>query len=156
MRRLRGLALVMAMAWSLIVGCSPLPPVPTLAPTLYRDALEPRQTSPDPALGLLADGPDRNITTGQCKGLPPGIWVSERTHQLRTDAVIERNRLRVDYETLRKLAIDNRAAAIDLERAGRERAIAADRRAELRLWLGIAVGAGAVLVGAWAAGQVGK
>jgi hypothetical protein len=146
--------MVMAMAWSLIVGCSPLPPVPTLAPTLYRDALEPRAISPDPALGLLADGPDRNITTGQCKGLPAGIWVSERTHQLRTDAVIERNRLRVDYETLRKLAINNRAAAIDLERAGRERAIAADKRAELRFWLGITIGAGSILAGSWAASQV--
>jgi hypothetical protein len=147
------MALVMAVA----VGCTTVPPVPTLAPTLMADALlEPRQTSPDPALGLLPDGPDRNISPGQCKGLPAGIWVSERTHQLRTDAVIERNRLRVDYETLRKLAIDNRAAAIDLERASRERAIAADRRAELRLWLGIAAGAGAVLVGAWVSGQVAR
>jgi hypothetical protein len=138
----------------LAVGCATAPPVLTLAPSPGRDALlEPRVPSPEPPPGLLTDGPDRPIKDGQCKGLPAGMWMSERKFQLRTAAILERNRLRTDVETLRQLAIDERAAAVEFESACRRRALDADRRAELRLWVGILIGAGAVLAGGWAIGQ---
>jgi hypothetical protein len=51
----------------------------------------------------LADGPDRSVGPNQCKGLPAGLWVSERKFAERIAAVAERNRLQREVQAYVKL-----------------------------------------------------
>jgi hypothetical protein len=102
----------------------------------------------------LADGPDRSVGPNQCKGLPAGLWVSERKFAERIAAVAERNRLQREVQAYVKLHRLEREIAEDLDRGYRQALGQADRRAERRLWYGILAGAGVVLVTGWAVNGV--
>lgn len=143
-------------ALALVAACASAPPPPGLPPpTDVESLLTPRPPLPDIPSGL-PDGADRTVGATQCKGLPAGFWVSERRFAERIAAVAERDRLRSEVGAYRKLRIVERDTAEQLERDARQALGMADRRAEMRLWLGILVGAGAILSGAWALNRVGQ
>jgi hypothetical protein len=142
--------------FALVLGCASAPPPPGLPPPTDLDSLlGPRPPLPPIPPGLLG-GSDRVVSSGECKGLPAGLWVSQQKFAERIAAVAERDRLRVTTEAYRKLRIVERDAAEQLERDARQALAEAGRQAETRLWLGIAVGAGSILAGAWALNRVGQ
>lgn len=153
MRHLAPLALVVIAA----IGCATAsPPPPTLPPATDLDSLLP-PAPPLPALPSdLPDGPTTSIDVGQCRDLPAGFWVSERSYAVLVGKAAELEQRRVEATALRNLRVVERGAAMELERAYRDRLTDAERSARWRLWVGIAVGAGVVLAGAWAAGQVAR
>jgi ElaB/YqjD/DUF883 family membrane-anchored ribosome-binding protein len=137
-------------------GCASAAPPPSLPPpTDIEELVGGRPPLPDIPRGL-ADGPDRNVTNGQCKGLPAGLWVSERKFAERIAAVAERDRLRREVDAYVKLHRLEREIAEQLERDSRQALGMADRRAETRLWIGIGVGAAAILLGGLAVARVGQ
>ncbi len=141
-------------ALALAASCASAPPPPGLPPpTDVESLITPRPPLPEIPAGL-PDGADRNVGAAQCKGLPAGFWVSERRFVERIAAVAERDRLRSEVGAYRKLRIIERDAAEQLDRDGRHALGMANRRAEMRLWLGIMVGAGAILAGAWTLNRV--
>lgn len=140
----------------LAFACASAPPPPGLPPpTDVESLITPRPPLPEIPAGL-PDGADRTVGATQCKGLPAGFWVSERRFAERIAAVAERDRLRSEVGAYRKLRIIERDAAEQLERDARQALGMADRRAELRFWIGLALGAGTVLVTGWAVNKVGQ
>lgn len=139
----------------LCLSCAASPPPTLPAPMDFDSLLTPRPPLPEIPPGL-PDGADRTVTATQCKGLPAGLWVSERKFVERIAAVAERDRLRSEVGAYKKLRVVERDVAEQLERDARLRLEMADRRAVVRFWFGIAVGAGAILSGAWALNRVGQ
>jgi hypothetical protein len=82
--------------------------------------------------------------------------VSERRFVERIAAVAERDRLRSEVGAYKKLRLVERDAAEQLERDARQSLGQAARRAEVRLWIGIAVGAGTILLSGWAVNKAGQ
>jgi hypothetical protein len=150
------MASVIALSIALVGSCATGTPPPGLPPPTDVDSLlTPRPPLPDIPAGL-PDGADRSVSAAQCKGLPAGLWVSERKFAERIAAVAERDRLRSEVGAYKKLRVIERDSAEQLERDYRQALGMADRRAEVRFWIGLAVGAGTVLVTGWAVNKVGQ
>lgn len=138
----------------LALGCAGAPARPPELPpqTDVETLIGPRPPIPAVPEGLPG-GRDRNIDDGQCKGLPAGIWVSERKYAERIAAIAERDRLRTEVEAYRKLRRQELSAMLDFEAAARVVLDEAETRAERRLWIGVLVGVGVTLAGGWLATQ---
>lgn len=104
----------------------------------------------------LPDGKTQPIEAGQCKGLGEGIWISERRFAQNIVTTAERDRLRIEVDAYQKLRRTEREALFTLQDEFTRRLAAADRRAEIRLFTGLLVGAAVVLAGGWAVGQIGQ
>lgn len=128
---------------------------PTLPPATDVEAL----LGPQPPMPVVPEGlpggKDRAVDEGQCKGLPSGIWVSERKYAERIVIAAERERLSAELVAYQKLRRTERDSFLALQNELSRRLVAADRRAEIRLFTGIVVGAAAVLAGGWAIAQAG-
>lgn len=106
---------------------------------------------------------DIPIDRGDCPGKPEGILLSEGAYADVLICKLERDRLLVEGKALRRLRQAETAAALDAERKYRERIVtserelvSAERRAAMRLWLGIAIGAGGMLAATWAGTRAAK
>lgn len=137
------------------VACASAPPPHALPPPTDVESLIGPAPPLPPIPDTLADGKDRPVNDGVCKGLPAGIWVSERRFAERVVATAERNRLRSEVDAYKRLRGVEREAFLDLQQAYRQDLGASDRRVEARLWIGIAIGAGLVLASSWAVANVG-
>lgn len=139
-------------------------PDPPLVPEPLRfERLAPAATPPARPPANLERYDDEPIDAGRCPGLPAGILVSDARYAEGIAVLSERNRLRAEAAALRTLASTTHDQAEALTRLLRERERLhaetedrLERDGRLRGWLGLAVGAGAVLLGGWAVGRVAR
>lgn len=147
----------LALMLLLVMGCATAAPTPPASlPATDLDSLVPPPAPLPPLPSDLPDGPTRPIEEGDCPGFAPGMWVSERSYNVLVDKASELEQRRVESSALRTLRVTERSEQQVREAAFRSALDGAEKSARWRLWIGIAIGAGTVLTGAWAAGQVAR
>jgi hypothetical protein len=106
---------------------------------------------------------DIPIDPGTCPGKPAGILVSEGRYADGLVCKLERDRLGEEAGALRRLRQEENAAAQAAEFQYRVRvrdleahASQAERVATMRLWIGIAIGAGGMLAATWAGARAAR
>lgn len=141
----------------------PIPIRPLVPPSMDVSVLAPPEPLPIKIPDDVPNFPDQAINDGQCPGMPGGILLSERRYAESIEIESERNRLRVEGRAMRELDGKKSRAIEDLNellrRSERDHAAhedALERKATIRLWLGVAAGAGAVLLGGWAVSKVAR
>lgn len=103
---------------------------------------------------------DIPIDPGACPGKPAGILVSEAVYADTIVCKLERDRLHEEGAALRRLRQEENAAAQAAEiqyrvrvREVEKQLASAERLATMRLWVGIAIGAGGMLAATWASAR---
>lgn len=140
----------------LAAACATPPPArPTLPPALDVETLLPAWTPPE-IPESLADGEPRAIGEGDCRDLPPGFWLSEHGFVEGIVTRAERDRLRAEVDAWQTLRREERFAAEAIIDQLGKKVEYSERRADIRLWVGVAAGAAAMLAASWAAGQVAR
>ena len=144
----------------LALGCASSRPALVMLPTIPmpRDVEAVLGPAPEHKIpGGLKRYPDVPIDPGDCPGKPEGILVSEAVYADSLVCKLTRDRLEEEGRALRQLRAQENFAAQQAEQKYRERIselerslVDAERRASVRLWIGIAVGAGGMLAATWA------